>query len=1369
MKKKIYFFLILAALFTGGISSFAQDITTGLKLHYTFDDINAGVVPDHSGNGLAGTIMGAAAPTTGKVGQGLNLIDANDYVQMPNDINANMTDFTFAVWVNFNAASGWGRIFDIGNGQDVNSFLCQTGGAYKFVVKQDATLGEQAVAGPAIVWGTWAHVAVTCSYNAEGVGTATMYINGAPVGTNNNFTNTLAGMGTTLQNYLGKSQYPDPTPNAVIDDFRMYNRALSVDDIMALNGVPTQLVSALKALKLPGDLTQVTENITLPTTIGNDGVTITWATNDSTVITNTGVVTRNQNFPKSATLTATLTYNGSSVTKTFDIIVLPIQSMAETVAVWDFANEKIGKDKDGNTTVIDESDNAYVATCKSGAQIVTIGKAEKVNVLSVKNSGEYFDFGTSIGEAIYGLEDYTVSVFFRKDTTDGTKKWSGYGQQFYGFSNSINMANEAWGAMYYEPLRDRHVCTKDNSGSESSSYVGRPDDKTPNVLLGTWHNITYAQKDGVGVLYHDGVEVSRRDGGMPEPVTALKRAGKSGTLYNSIGRPFYANDPSVTNTLFWGFKLYSVNLSVDDLESVIGIQANIAKLDEANNTMTCNVYDLMSMGDLLKSAKAYLPFAYPGLADLEAAIAAAQKTYDEATVTAADIQALKDAIAAYLKTQPASAAAPMDYTFAITNASFNAGTGGKLDANSNRDSNPNGNGSYNYPEGWTVYLDHSGWCNAAFISDAPAEGAKCYETWAATIRTFDVYQEIDLKAGYYIQSAQIRTNAPAPYTQHIYAMMLPDTAVYNSPVLDSTKVITGTGWNSANNWQTLYNSFYCKGGKVRVGFKSNGFMQFDNMRLAYYGSEKPAKQNFTTSLANPGFEEGVADGVDATSVKGKGGAFKHPIGWNAHVVLDTLAGWCNSAEISGASMSEGSKGFETWASPGMIKEFNISQSIKAPATGFYKLSADLRCDASSPSADTTKNQFDGHVYAKAANMPMKNSSALGEDPTLNTGAGWNNKDAWKKVSVVFEAGIGETINLGIASSSFMQMDNVTLTYYSVQNPAAPARVAYITKVKAMDVTADTIADVIYRSLKADPNLNVTLCPLTDVSTAATFDQSNYDVLIIQESFGGGDQILMPAGALGLAKLTVPTLYNKSYALKKGRALNAGSGSGFESTTAGVLTLTVDAANQSNPLFKGITFTDNAFPVFFASATDLGVAGTKALNYAKSVTGVDGTLLAYPTGDAANATISINDIPAGKSIEDQLLQTRVITFGMNYGAITMGKGANVTPSGIKLWGNAVYVLAGKDVAAGGFTAIEKAPVSNTASVSVYPNPTTAFINVKGADANSVIRIYNLMGQQVFSGLVEGDVVSVDLSKYNTGLYMLQTKSNGKTMTTKFIKK
>ena len=49
-------------------------------------------------------------------------------------------------------------------------------------------------------------------------------------------------------------------------------------------------------------------------------------------------------------------------------------------------------------------------------------------------------------------------------------------------------------------------------------------------------------------------------------------------------------------------------------------------------------------------------------------------------------------------------------------------------------------------------------------------------------------------------------------------MMLPDGTTYNSAILDSAKVITGDGWNSANNWQTLYNSFYCKGGKVRIGF-----------------------------------------------------------------------------------------------------------------------------------------------------------------------------------------------------------------------------------------------------------------------------------------------------------------------------------------------------------------------------------------------------------------------------------------------------------------------------------------------------------------------------------------------------------------------
>jgi hypothetical protein len=41
-------------------------------------------------------------------------------------------------------------------------------------------------------------------------------------------------LGTTNQNYIGKSQYNDPYLDGQVDDFRIYNYALSEDDIADL-------------------------------------------------------------------------------------------------------------------------------------------------------------------------------------------------------------------------------------------------------------------------------------------------------------------------------------------------------------------------------------------------------------------------------------------------------------------------------------------------------------------------------------------------------------------------------------------------------------------------------------------------------------------------------------------------------------------------------------------------------------------------------------------------------------------------------------------------------------------------------------------------------------------------------------------------------------------------------------------------------------------------------------------------------------------------------------------------------------------------------------------------------------------------------
>lgn len=60
-----------------------------------------------------------------------------------------------------------------------------------------------------------------------------LYLNGLPVGTNNAMTLNPAMLGSTGNNYLGRSQYPDPYLDGSMDGFRIYNVGLSAGEIAA--------------------------------------------------------------------------------------------------------------------------------------------------------------------------------------------------------------------------------------------------------------------------------------------------------------------------------------------------------------------------------------------------------------------------------------------------------------------------------------------------------------------------------------------------------------------------------------------------------------------------------------------------------------------------------------------------------------------------------------------------------------------------------------------------------------------------------------------------------------------------------------------------------------------------------------------------------------------------------------------------------------------------------------------------------------------------------------------------------------------------------------------------------------------------------
>ena len=125
-------------------------------------------------------------------------------------------DYTVASWVNYQGSGDWARVFDFGSGTGTNMWITpNAGGAsgLRYAIRADNS-PEQQISSNTVLPQGWHHVAVTVSGT-----TGTMYLDGEPIGTNNNMTISPADMGNTDQNWIGDSQYTaDPFLNAAVDE-----------------------------------------------------------------------------------------------------------------------------------------------------------------------------------------------------------------------------------------------------------------------------------------------------------------------------------------------------------------------------------------------------------------------------------------------------------------------------------------------------------------------------------------------------------------------------------------------------------------------------------------------------------------------------------------------------------------------------------------------------------------------------------------------------------------------------------------------------------------------------------------------------------------------------------------------------------------------------------------------------------------------------------------------------------------------------------------------------------------------------------------------------------------------------------------------
>ena len=211
-----------------------------LIVHWKFDEASGTSAADSSGHGYTGTLVNGPVWTTGKDAGALNFDGTNDMVNLTSNSNLKIAgDITIAFWMNKTSeATDWQRL--VGKGATIRNYgVWEESGAGKRILFQQynsagsSVLDLYSVAN--IQLATWYHVACVVS------GTnAYIYINGVL-----NASGTRSGVPGTSDDPLtvGYGNIHTYFPG-LLDDIRIYDRALSAIEISALNGATTYTITS---------------------------------------------------------------------------------------------------------------------------------------------------------------------------------------------------------------------------------------------------------------------------------------------------------------------------------------------------------------------------------------------------------------------------------------------------------------------------------------------------------------------------------------------------------------------------------------------------------------------------------------------------------------------------------------------------------------------------------------------------------------------------------------------------------------------------------------------------------------------------------------------------------------------------------------------------------------------------------------------------------------------------------------------------------------------------------------------------------------------------------------------------------------------
>lgn len=234
---------------------------------YSFDDDTASTNAIDSVGGATGNVFpGAFYP-----GDGTIILDGfSGFVYLPDDLVSNYTSITFEAWTTPSSNPTWARLFDFGTNQGGPGtggaggtggngvswiYLCLSDGGG--ALRGDVNPTGGAVTGPPPAAGVYHHLVFTIDATNK---IASLFVDGALAGIQRDFNPTPRTVGHTYNDYIGRSQWPDPYYNGSIDEFRIYDTfitpAQAEANYEAGPGVTNATPGALDSIELvvPGNI-----------------------------------------------------------------------------------------------------------------------------------------------------------------------------------------------------------------------------------------------------------------------------------------------------------------------------------------------------------------------------------------------------------------------------------------------------------------------------------------------------------------------------------------------------------------------------------------------------------------------------------------------------------------------------------------------------------------------------------------------------------------------------------------------------------------------------------------------------------------------------------------------------------------------------------------------------------------------------------------------------------------------------------------------------------------------------------------------------------------------------------------------------------